>query len=199
MKFYKENKINPAASCLPIVAQIPIFISLFYVLRDFEEDIFPLYPESSLEWLGLWDITADVRTGWGPLLVVLYVISQFTSSWFMTQTTQGFQRYLILFMPLFFAPFVLVYNFPTGLMIYWLTTNLWSTGQGVVTRTQIPKAPPPEKRSSRTPAKEPEQPAAATKTSGGAASTNGEGATRPASGPPRRVKRKRSGGGGKRR
>jgi YidC/Oxa1 family membrane protein insertase len=36
MKFYKENKVNPAASCLPIVLQIPIFISLFYVLRDFE-------------------------------------------------------------------------------------------------------------------------------------------------------------------
>src|SRR5262245_11115136 len=120
MKFYKENKINPAASCLPIIAQIPIFISLFYVLRDFENEVFPQFPESSLEWLGLWNITEDVRTGWGPLLVVLYIISQFTSSWFMTQTTQGFQRYLILFLPLFFAPFVLIYNFPTGLMIYWL-------------------------------------------------------------------------------
>ena len=37
MKFYRENKINPAASCLPIVLQIPIFISLFYVLKDFEK------------------------------------------------------------------------------------------------------------------------------------------------------------------
>ena len=36
MKFYRENKINPASSCLPIVLQIPIFISLFYVLKDFE-------------------------------------------------------------------------------------------------------------------------------------------------------------------
>ena len=41
MKFYKENKINPYASCLPIVFQIPIFISLFYVLKDFEKEIFP--------------------------------------------------------------------------------------------------------------------------------------------------------------
>ena len=40
MKFYKENKINPYASCLPIVFQIPIFIGLFFVLRDFEEEIF---------------------------------------------------------------------------------------------------------------------------------------------------------------
>ena len=36
MKFYKENRINPASSCLPILFQIPIFISLFFVLRDFE-------------------------------------------------------------------------------------------------------------------------------------------------------------------
>ena len=62
MKFYRENKINPAASCLPIVLQIPIFISLFYVLKDFEREIFPSYPGSCLEWLGLVDITrADDR------------------------------------------------------------------------------------------------------------------------------------------
>ena len=36
MKFYRENKINPAASCLPLVAQIPVFISLYLVLRHFE-------------------------------------------------------------------------------------------------------------------------------------------------------------------
>ena len=53
MKFYRENKINPASSCLPIVLQIPIFIALFFVLRDFEKEIFPHYPASSLEFLGL--------------------------------------------------------------------------------------------------------------------------------------------------
>ena len=39
MAFYKENQINPAASCLPMLAQFPIFIGLFFVLRDFEEEI----------------------------------------------------------------------------------------------------------------------------------------------------------------
>ena len=43
MKFYRENKINPAASCLPILFQIPIFIALFFVLRDFEEEVYPKY------------------------------------------------------------------------------------------------------------------------------------------------------------
>ncbi len=44
MRFYKENKVNPAASCLPLLLQIPIFISLFYVLRGFEKEVYPLYP-----------------------------------------------------------------------------------------------------------------------------------------------------------
>ena len=39
MKFYKEHKVNPAASCLPIVPQIPIFFALFYVLRDIEKEV----------------------------------------------------------------------------------------------------------------------------------------------------------------
>ncbi len=56
MKFYR-NKINPAASCLPILLQIPIFISLFYVLRHFESRLLPLYPDSNLHWLHLVDIT----------------------------------------------------------------------------------------------------------------------------------------------
>ena len=46
-------------------------------------------------------------------------------------------------LPIVFIPFIL--SFPTGLMIYWLTTNLWTTGQGIVTRRQMPRpAPPPE-------------------------------------------------------
>src|SRR6476646_3038047 len=42
MKFYRENKINPAASCLPMVAQLPVFLSLYYMLRtDLRRDICP--------------------------------------------------------------------------------------------------------------------------------------------------------------
>ena len=42
MKFYRENKVNPFASCLPMVAQLPVFLSLFYMLRtDLRHDICP--------------------------------------------------------------------------------------------------------------------------------------------------------------
>ncbi|HET9286071.1 MAG TPA: YidC/Oxa1 family membrane protein insertase [Gaiella sp.] len=191
MKFYRENKINPAASCLPILLQIPIFISLFYVLRDFEEEIFPQYPDSSLEFLGLVNITEPTIDGWGPVLLVVYVISQLTSSYYMSTSMQKAQRILLLVLPIVFIPFIL--NFPAGLMVYWLTTNLWTTGQGVVTRKLMPKPDlsAAQKRSSRTPPKEEPPP----KQKAGAGT---DGAAPVVAGPPRRVKRKRSGGGKRR-
>jgi YidC/Oxa1 family membrane protein insertase len=194
MKFYRENKINPAASCLPIIAQIPVFISLFFVLRHFEKDTLPDYG-GSLEWLNLVNITDHVSHGWGPLLLVIYVISQLTSSWYMSATMQGAQRYMLLILPIVFVPFLI--NFPSGLMIYWLTTNLWTTGQGVITRRMIPKPgdDSPPKRSSRTPRDEPPRKEPPPDAGNGA-----ERKPRPpksggtaVAGPPKRVKRKRGG------
>ena len=197
MKFYRENKINPASSCLPIVLQIPIFIALFYVLKDFEDEIFPKYPESSLEWLGLVNITEDVVVGWGPLLLVVYVASQLTSSYYMSSSMQRAQRILLMVLPIVFIPFIL--NFPSGLMIYWLTTNLWTTGQGFVTRKLMPKPalPTAEKKSSRTPPKDAPEPAAG-KANGPGAKDGAKDGAPVVAGPPRRVKRKRSGGGRRR-
>jgi YidC/Oxa1 family membrane protein insertase len=146
VRFYRENKINPYASCLPIIFQIPIFISLYYVLKNFERDVFPRFPESSLSWLHLVDITEPTRNGWGPLLLLVYVASQLTSTWLMSSQMQSrSQRVMFLALPIFFIPLIL--RFPSGLMIYWLTTNLWSTGQGVVTRRLILRPVPPPKRS----------------------------------------------------
>ena len=64
---------------------------------------------------------------------------------------QPAQRAMLLILPIAFIPFVL--NFPAGLMLYWLTTNLWTTGQGLITRRLTPKPQPPPKKSSRTPPK----------------------------------------------
>ena len=152
MAFYKENQINPASSCLPIVAQIPVFIGLFFVLRDFDEEILPRFPGADLEWLNLVTITENTKVGWGPLLIVAYAISQLTSTFLMSTTMQPAQRVLMLVLPIAFIPFVL--NFPAGLMVYWLTTNLWTTGQGLITRRLVPKREPPPKKSSRTPPKD---------------------------------------------
>jgi YidC/Oxa1 family membrane protein insertase len=187
MKFYKENKINPYASCLPIVFQIPIFISLFFVLKDAEKNIFKDFSGSALEWIRLVDITEPVKDGWGPLLIAVYVASQLTSTYLMSTSMQSkAQRWMIMVLPIVFLPFIL--SFPSGLMIYWLTTNLWTTGQGVITRRQMPKPTVPPKRSSRTPPKESGESPPATSS----AEPGGDGGT-PRAGPPRRVKRKRGG------
>jgi YidC/Oxa1 family membrane protein insertase len=188
MKFYKENKINPYASCLPIVFQIPIFISLFYVLRGFEKEIFVKYPGSSLHWIGLVDITEPIKDGWGPVLIAFYVASQLTSTYLMATSMQSkAQRYMIMVLPIVFLPFIL--RFPSGLMIYWLTTNLWTTGQGIVTRRQMPRPVAPQKRSSRTPPKD--EPAPATEA---VQASDGTPSGPRKTGAPRRVKRK---GGGR--
>jgi YidC/Oxa1 family membrane protein insertase len=99
----------------------------------------------------------------------------------MSTTMQTAQRVMLLILPIAFIPFVL--NFPSGLMLYWLTTNLWTTGQGLITRRLTPKPQPPPKKSSRTPPKAEAAAAAAEKPA----------PKQPAATPPRvrKVKRKK--------
>ena len=192
MKFYRENNINPAASCLPILFQNPVFISLFFVLRDFKDEVFEKYEArgetvADLDWLNIVpDITAAANSHWsGYLLLALYAVSQTLSTLLMSQTMDKTQRTLLLILPIAFLFVVL--NFPSGLVLYWVTTNLWTVGQGLITRRLMPrKTTEPVKRTSRTPPKEraeepPAEPAAV------------ESPERPAksSGQPRRVKRKK--------
>jgi YidC/Oxa1 family membrane protein insertase len=180
MKFYKENNINPASSCLPLVAQIPVFIGLFYTLRTFAKHP----PPGDLSWLHFVpNIAKHASSHWsGWVLIVIYVASQLASTYFMSGTMQQSQRILMMVLPFAFTPFII--RFPTGLVLYWMTTNLWTVGQGLITRRLIPKVTPPTgpKRSSRTPPKEVredgDQPVAAAEPA------------KP-SGPPRKVKRKK--------
>jgi len=98
------------------------------------------------------------------------------------------QRWLMLALPLVFITFIT--RFPTGLVIYWVTTNLWTVGQGVITRRLVPKPEPPPKRTSRTPPRDGDE-------------EGGEDGAKPPSpqpkpaaagtGQPRRVKRKKKG------
>ena len=177
MKFYRENNINPASSCLPLLAQFPVFISLYLVLKHF-----PHQPGDNLDWLGLWNITDKASQGWGPVLVAVYALSQLASSYFMSATAEKSQRIMLLVLPIVFIPFII--NFKVGLVLYWMTTNLWTVGQGLVTRRLIPKPAAPEKRSSRTPPKEVAPAPALAPDPAPAPSTPSE---------PRKVKRKKRG------
>jgi YidC/Oxa1 family membrane protein insertase len=155
MKFYRENKINPAASCFPVLIQIPVFISLYYVLRNFEKTLLVNYPGSDVGWLGIVpDITDNITAHWsGWLLLVIYVASQISSTYFMSTTMDPRQRWIFMALPLVFVLFIVNASFPVGLLLYWVTTNLWTVGQGLVTRRLVPKPQTPQKRSSRTPPK----------------------------------------------
>jgi YidC/Oxa1 family membrane protein insertase len=162
MKFYRENNINPAASCLPMLLQFPVFIALYYTLRHFHAPA-----GDDLSFLHFIPSIADKTTDhWGGyILLVVYVLSQMASTLYMSATVDKMQRTLFMIMPLVFV-FVIA-RFPAGLVLYWVTTNLWTVGQGLITRRLVPKtaAPVVERRSSRTPPKEeaeaeaqPEQP-----------------------------------------
>src|SRR3954470_13278597 len=182
MKFYRENHINPAASCLPLVAQLPVFFALYFVLKDFSKHP----PPGSLSWLHIVpDISAKANSHWsGYLLLAIYAGSQILSSYFMSTTMDKTQRVILMVVPLAFIS--VVAHFPAGLVLYWVTTNLWTVGQGLITRRLMPKTPLPSfgsRRTSRTPA--------APKGDGNAPATARAAAPKPP--PPRRVKRKKGG------
>jgi YidC/Oxa1 family membrane protein insertase len=156
LKFYTENEINPFASLLPLVAQIPVFIGLYYTLRTrLREDICPglqaafrhayaahhniplheaaghtvaCHGLNGSSWLFIHDLTSTATGLTLVALIVLYLGTQLASS-LMTRapTMDKTQRRLILLLPLLFVIFII--NFPAGLILYWITTNTWTIGQ----------------------------------------------------------------------
>jgi YidC/Oxa1 family membrane protein insertase len=169
MKFYQENKINPLASCLPLLMQLPVFISLFYMLRtDLKKHIcgpaleahyhlqhkagesLSKYIEHencekvaahSAKFLFLPDITNKATGAALIVLIVLYVGSQLASTLIATATADPNQRRLMLLLPVVFV--VILYRYPAGLLVYWITTNLWTIGQQYVIRRVMPPPPKP--------------------------------------------------------
>jgi YidC/Oxa1 family membrane protein insertase len=154
MKFYRENKVNPFASCLPMVAQFPVFISLYYMLRiDLRYDICPdINPVSSnspqpcgstdaSQFLFIDDLTSKATGSTLVILIVLYVGSQLFSTLLMSTTTDKTQRYIFMALPFIFVTFVI--QFPAGLLVYWITTNVWTIVQQAIIRKRLGPLRPP--------------------------------------------------------
>lgn len=165
MRFYQENKVNPFSSCIPLLAQIPVFIALFYVLRhELPADIGCKAGECGHEasFLFIPDLTAKATGGVLIALLILYVGTQLVSGLVMSVTADKNQRMMMFVLPLVFVPFVI--NFPSGLVVYWITTNVWTIGQQYTIQRLIPAPhvptpeearaakpppPPPKKRKKR--------------------------------------------------
>jgi YidC/Oxa1 family membrane protein insertase len=252
MKFYREHKINPLASCLPLLLQLPVFISLFYMLRtDLKFDICgrqlrefysqelgkhivsnsqipssavtvpghgkvpgvseigcstPFHSNGALhtiapgsaKFLFIPDITFKATGIVLVVLIVVYVGSQIASTLVATATADPNQRRLMLVLPFVFVIFL--YRFPAGLLVYWITTNLWTIGQQLVIRRYIPPPPKPPAKGARAgpevgksrDGKAEVEPRGAPE---GEPALAGVGSTRSATPPPRppRKKKKRSG------
>jgi YidC/Oxa1 family membrane protein insertase len=140
MAFYQENKINPFASCVPLLLQLPVFLALFYLLRsdEFKEEINA--PGSDPNFFGI--PLDEAATGAAlVILVVLYFVTMVGSTSIMAASAEGNQRLLMYALPVVFTPFII--SFPAGLVIYWITTNVWTMGQQWVVKKVMPPPPKP--------------------------------------------------------
>jgi YidC/Oxa1 family membrane protein insertase len=211
MKFYQENKINPLASCLPFALQIPVFISLFYMLRSdlkkhicgeqlvshynalslHQRSVYHVLHATSVahlpskyieatgcqtvapgsgKFLFIPDITTKA-TGWVLIVLIgLYIGSQISSTLMATATADPNQRRMMLVLPVVIVAFL--FRYPAGLLVYWITTNLWTIGQQYFIRRRM--GPSPLAPGKGTGAEGPD---------GGAGSSNGKPGAPPGAGP----------------
>ncbi|MGW7816712.1 membrane protein insertase YidC [Streptomyces puniciscabiei] len=158
MKLYKETGTNPLSSCLPILAQSPFFFALYHVLNGiasgktigvindsllasarkahiFGAPLAAKFKDGAATVHALGATVTDVRVV-TALMIVLMSASQFyTQRQLMTKNVDTTvktpfmqqQKMLMYVFPVMFAVFGI--NFPVGVLVYWLTTNVWTMGQ----------------------------------------------------------------------
>ncbi|MEP7295384.1 MAG: membrane protein insertase YidC [Burkholderiales bacterium] len=118
MKIYREEKINPLGSCLPMLLQMPFFISLYWVLLSTVE-------MRNAPWIGwITDLSAKDPFFILPLLMTGTSLLQ---TWLNPTPADPVQAKMMWIMPLAFS--VMFFVFPSGLVLYWLTNNILSIAQ----------------------------------------------------------------------
>ncbi|MGA5560137.1 membrane protein insertase YidC [Streptomyces platensis] len=180
MKLYKETGTNPLSSCLPILAQSPFFISLYQVLNHIAQNkvvgvidqpllesaqkahIFgaPLaakFMDSAEKIQSLGASVVDVRVVTIVMIVLMSASQFYTQRQLMTKNVDltvktpfmQQQKMLMYVFPIMFAVFGI--NFPVGVLVYWLTTNVWTMGQQmfVIRRNPTPGSKAFEERQER--------------------------------------------------
>jgi YidC/Oxa1 family membrane protein insertase len=178
MALYKNNNANPIAGCLPLLLQLPVFFALFHVIRHFGPDKEPRYGlsadqleeggaaqifgapvaanfRSSVEQLAI--LGADSPTTVRIVAAIMVVLMGATTYWTQRQMIARagatdpqqimIQKFLLYVLPFSFAISGVI--FPIGVLLYWVTTNIWSMGQQAYV---IKRMPPPLKPGETAPA-----------------------------------------------
>ncbi|WP_369247788.1 membrane protein insertase YidC [Streptomyces sp. R41] len=158
MKMYKEAGTNPLSSCLPILAQSPFFFALYHVLNGiatgktigviddpllasarkahiFGAPLAAKFTDSADKVAQLGATLTDVRVVTAIMIVLMSASQFYTQRQLMTKNVDTTvktpfmqqQKMLMYVFPVMFAVFGI--NFPVGVLVYWLTTNVWTMGQ----------------------------------------------------------------------
>ena len=132
---YREAKVNPMSSCLPMLIQIPVFIALFNVLRSAVELRY-----APFLWIGDLSEPEGLFASWFPfgglnILPILMAVSTGLQSAFTPSTgDKSQQKMMMIFMPLMML--FMFYSFPSALSLYWFLSNLFSIVQMWIIRRQ---------------------------------------------------------------
>lgn len=135
MDFYKKNNINPLASCVPLLLQLPVFFALFSLLRSQTfQDQLNAYGDPGF--LFIPDLAAKATGAVLVVLIGLYFVTMVASMAVSASQAEGAQRIMLFALPVIFTPFII--GFPAGLILYWITTNIWTIGQQYAVKAMIP-------------------------------------------------------------
>ena len=130
-KLYHERGVNPLGGCLPILVQMPIFIGIFYVIRLFggtpgrTEPKYPSFVDGGILWFQ--DLSHADPT---YILPIISAVTMLCATEITLKNADPQQRWLMRLLPVGFTAFLL--NFPAGLFVYWITSNLVTVVQNYV-------------------------------------------------------------------
>jgi YidC/Oxa1 family membrane protein insertase len=128
-KLYQERKVNPLGGCLPVVIQLPIFLVLYYTIRQFDK--LESFRTGGLLWFQ--DLTQPDHLF---ILPVLYILTMMASQEITLRNTASQQKQLMRFLPIIFGFFLA--RFPSGLFVYWITSNCITFTQNYVIYYVLP-------------------------------------------------------------
>jgi len=171
MKLYKDNNANPISGCLPLILQLPVFFALFSVIREFKPGAGAKYGLSAQDLhdggrasifgapvsAALNSSSRLIQSLGGSVptvkvvAITMIVLMGATTFWTQRQMMaragtavdkqqQQVQKFMLYVLPFSFAIFG--FSFPIGVLLYWLTTNVWSMGQQAYVIKRMPPVVP---------------------------------------------------------